>query len=144
MPFGRVAEVCMVATLAALTVISTSGVAFSCRARPADKAVLLEKVPDEARGSPVVARVVITAVEDRSRNPVGWRMTAEARVVKAIRGTEVGRTIRIDASQWVCSSALHGSDVGSDGFVAGELRGEGDQVLVGFWDLRHARYGTRP
>lgn len=144
MATGSVADPCRAALLSVLIFASASDVALACRARPADKAVLLEAVPDEARGSPVVARVVLVAVYERNRNPVGWSMAAEAGVLEAIRGVEVGRVVRIAASPRVCSSALQGRDVGRDGFVAGEFRGEGDQVLVGFWELRHAQAGTRP
>lgn len=59
------------AALAALVSTSTSGVALACRSRSAEKAVLLERVPDEARGSPIVARVVAADLYDRSRNAIG-------------------------------------------------------------------------
>lgn len=71
-------------------------------------------------------------------------MTAEARIVEAVRGVEVGKVIRIDASPWICNSTLDPSEVGRDGFIAGEFRSGGDSLLTGFWDRRHARTQSSP
>ena len=62
----------------------------------------------------------------------GGSKATEFRVLEAIRGVEVGRIVRIGADPRVCSSALHGPDVCRRGFVAGEIGGKGDKVLVGF------------
>jgi hypothetical protein len=123
--------------LAVLAMALLPNASLACRARPPDKVVLLDTVPAEAQGSPVIARVVLTEVYQVG-DGAGWSEThARARVIEAIKGVEVGRIIQIQSSPWPCHGTLNSQDAGKDGFVAGEFNR--DQLLVGFWDLRYAR-----
>lgn len=129
---GSVAGHCTAALLSVPDFASGSDAALACRARHADKAVLPEAVPDEARGSPARREGRLRGRLRAEPDSGGGSKATEFRVLEAIRGVEVGRIVRIGADPRVCSSALHGPDVCRRGFVAGEIGGEGDKVLVGF------------
>ncbi|MER2265887.1 hypothetical protein [Methylobacterium oxalidis] len=129
-------------TLAMLAMTLLPDASLACRSGNSPKAVLLEDVPPEAAEAPVIARVVVTDVYETTGNPVGWQYNARVRVIEAIKGVEMGQIFTVRASPLVCSTTLGPRDIGKDGFVAGEFRG--DQILFGFWDLRHSRKKGQP
>lgn len=142
MLFGSVVSICRPVVLTVLTMALLPDASLACRAVRPDKAVLLDTVPAEAQGSPVIARVVLTEVYQVGDGGAWWENHARARVIEAIKGTEVGQVIQIQSSPWPCHSTLDLQDTGKEGFVAGEFNGK--QLLVGFWDLRYARNQKRP
>lgn len=142
MLFSSAIRNCRTSLLFGWALIVWPNVSFACRAIPPDIVVLLDKVPAEAQESPVIARVVITTVYEEPRGGAMPQAYAKARVIEAIKGVEVGETIRLKASPYPCSSTLFLDDIDNDGLVAGEFNS--DQVLVGFWNKRYKRLRNSP
>ena len=142
MTFGSIVSICRTAALALLAVALSPDTGLACRAVRPDKVVLLETVPAEAEGSPVVARVVLTEVYWVGDGAASVENHARARVIEAIKGVEVGQIIQIQLSPWPCNSTIDVGNAGKDGFVAGDFSAR--QLLVGFWDKKYARDQKQP
>jgi hypothetical protein len=119
-----------VVLLGAAVLAVCSSRAAACRGPQFHRSILLDEVPPKAETSPVVARVVVTAIEaGRRRHPP--QTVGLGRVLSAIKGVQVGQVVEIEATETSCGGGLDTGDIGKEGFIAGRIDASG--LFVGSW-----------
>jgi hypothetical protein len=101
---------------------------------------LLESIPPAAQDSPVIARVEMLRIEEYLSKGGFGTPVAIARVIEAIRGVEVGETIKIYAIQTSCRGGVSPEEIGKVGYIAGQFSdfsGQGlGHLFHGEWTLK--------
>lgn len=108
------------------------------RCRPmVPQATLLEAIPPEAEGSPVIARVSILSVahDPREEGFPDARFYALAIVIDAEKGVIKDDLILLHASRDICDITIY-PDINSfrEGYIAGKF--DQNNIFWGFWDMR--------
>jgi hypothetical protein len=106
----------------------------ACRFLHKAPSILLEAIPTAAEKSEVIAKVEILEVS-YSDIP-GYRSFSVARalVTQAVRGTENGQIVEINAEGDSCGGGLDPRSVGRSGFIAGHFyRLANKTFFIGGW-----------
>jgi hypothetical protein len=124
----------MLCTVIGLTFLTSGSSAHACRGVHAETKTFLERLPPVARSKALVAKIEV--VSSKVENA---KITAEVRVLDAIKGTEKGKAIHIVIDLSSCSREpkvapaqqffIAGS-IGSDGIFRGEWRGSEREQLA--------------
>lgn len=84
--------------------------------------ILVNKIIPDFQSEPIIAKVEVMKIITKVTivNSRNYKLiNAEAKVVEAIKGSEVGQIISIRANPSLCGGGLNEKDVGKQGFIAG-------------------------